>query len=72
MKLNEINLLKGIVSLLNSSKGTLCFFILIISSFLIYKKLLDSTTYGAIITVISTIFMHFHTKSELANKKEGI
>lgn len=57
---------KAIIGILNSRKGIFSLLILCISTVALFMRILDSTSFAATVSVIGSIFMYSHSKTDIA------
>ena len=63
---------RAIIGILNSQKGVFCLLILTISTVALYMHLLDSTSFAATVSVIGSIFMYSHSRTDIASMNAGL
>lgn len=56
----------GISGLFQSRKGSLCILILIATTFVCYKGMIDGTAWAATIATIYSIYTYAHSRAEVA------
>jgi hypothetical protein len=59
-------MLNGIKKLFESSKGTMCLIILLISTVALWQNKLEGIYYAGIVSTIGVIFCHTRSKEQIA------
>ncbi len=57
---------KGLLGLVQSTKGTLCILILGVSSYALLTSKLDGVSFAAICSTIATLFMWTRSRTDIA------
>lgn len=63
---------RAIIGILNSRKGVFCLLILTISTIALFLRFLDSASFAATVSVIGSIFMYSHSRTDIASMNANL